>query len=236
MKIQYVNRLSNLKKDDKPCYQATVKNPGVLDREELVGRLANGTGYTNEMAECFLDVLVDNLRTAYRTGMRINLGSFVGGVVMRGSSPSARTPYAKSGLKLVPYLSVTGNLRRCLDDVSAVNVTESATVIIDNVLDVEHAIPGTIIGVRDVTVHVSGLGLKVDLAAADEGVWIEDKDGVLLEQGRVTASTTTTLDVTFDALPEDGAYYFVVASRGGLGPEYGVSLARRKITVKATAE
>ena len=72
-------------------------------------------------------------------------------------------------------------------------------------------------------------------AVEGTGAWIEDKDGVIIEIATITHLTTTTLDCTSN-LAEPGEWYFVVASNGGLGADFGVAMARCKITVKACLE
>ena len=82
----------------------------------------------------------------------------------------------------------------------------------------------------------SGSGMKVNPEAEDEGCWLADyTTHEVLVKGVVMASTTTTIDVTFHTLPPDGTYWFTVASRGGRGTDYGVSIGRKKVTVKAVA-
>ena len=59
--------------------------------------------------------------------------------------------------------------------------------------------------------------------------------GVVVANGKVTGSTSTTIDCTFATLPKDGTYKIVVATRGGLGSEFGVSIARKSVEVKSAS-
>ena len=236
--LQYANYLSSLKKGGKPCYQSVPKALVEFGRDEIATRIASLSGYTVHMVLCIIDVLQAVIAEAFRQGLRIDLGQIRGGVAIHGSARSAKESFAQSGMKLVPYLSVTGDLAHCLDGVRAENVTAAVTVIIDSVLDIVHSILNVLIGTTGVNVQVSGLGLKIvtgEEAVEGTGVWIEDKDGRVASVGTVTHSTSTTLDCVID-LPEPGEWYFVVASNGGQGADLGVSIARRKVTVKATAE
>lgn len=236
--LQYTNHLSNLKKSGKACYQSVVRYIGTIGKEEIANRISILSGYSPYMALCFIEVFLATLEEAFRQGKRIELGGVRGGIGVRGSSSYAKMSFQKSGLRLVPYLSVAGELARCLDEVKAENITEAATVIIDSVVDTAHGLVNVLVGTQDTSVQVSGLGLKIltgEDAVEGTGAWIEDKDGVIAEIATITHSTTTTLDCTIN-LPEPGEWYFVVASNGGLGADFGVSMARRKITVKASLE
>ncbi len=236
--IQYVNHLSSLKKAGKACYQAVVRYAGTIGKEEIANRISLLSGYTPYMALCFIDVFLASLEEAFRQGKRIELGDLRGGIGVRGSSSSAKAPFPQSGLRLSPYVSVANELAHCLDGVRAENVTQAVSVTIDSVVDTAHGLVNVLVGGEGVSVQVSGLGLKIltgEGAVEGTGAWIEDKDGMIAEVATVTNSTTTTLDCTID-LPEPGEWYFVVASNGGMGEEFGVSMARRKITVKASLE
>ena len=118
-----------------------------------------------------------------------------------------------------------------------INVTEAVSVVIRRVLDSVYETDGYLTGTGEVHALMSGSGLGVNPAAEDEGCWLADYETqAIVKVGTVTSATTTTLDVTFDSLPEDGTYWLVVAARNGRADEYGVSIGRRKVTVKAVPE
>ena len=119
-----------------------------------------------------------------------------------------------------------------LDSATAVNVTEGNHAILKRVLDTVSKVDGVITNQPNVTVYLSGTSLLLNAAASDEGVWLEDKEGTVVAKATIVGSTSTTVDCTFATLPEDGEYKIVVATRGGLGPEFGVSLARKVVEVK----
>ena len=91
----------------------------------------------------------------------------------------------------------------------------------------------------DVEVHVVGTGLYMpDTSDPSVGVWLEAPDGTVCATARVTESTSTTLVCVFDEVAqEEGSYKLCVASRDGMDPEqYGVTIARRNVTVVNAAE
>lgn len=232
MAILYKCRLSNLKKGGKPCYQAVVQNNGTVSRAEFILELMRLSGFSSDMAEFFLRVFVTALAKCYKEGKLVHLGPLSGGVTIRGSVSDPGKTWDQSGLKLVPYLDAAGDLKDCLADEKARNITKGPSASITGVLDTVHAVEWNIIGVADVVIHAIGYGLEVDASAEDEGAWLEDSKGVIVAKAEVTESTDLTLDCTFRELPESGRYKFVVATRNGLGPAYGVALAKRWVTVQ----
>ena len=232
MAILYKCRLSNLQKGGRPCYQAIVQSSGTISRAEFIDELVRLSGNSPQVAEFFLNLMVAVLEHFYRQGKRIQLGSLAGGIAIRGSVSSPTKSWEQSGMKLVPYLDVAGSLKNCLADEKGRNVTQGTSASITGVLDTVHAINWSIIGTVNVIVHAIGLGLAVDSTAEDEGAWLENSKGEIVAMGEVTAATDMTLDCTFTELPESGRYKFVVATRNGLGPEYGVALAKRWVTVQ----
>ena len=234
--IYYKNRLSGLKKGGQPCYQAVVQSKVAATRSEFVADMASRSGFTREMASYFLDVFVASLRRYYRLGKRVNLGPLSSGVAVQGSVKNPNTPWNKSAMKLMPYLNLNGDLLNCLADEVGKNVTNGVTASLTSVLDTVHAVNWSLIGASNVLVHVIGLGLEVDVSAEDEGVYLENEKGVVVAKATVTAATDTTLDCTFAELPPDGRYRFVVATRNGLGDEFGVTLAKHWVTVRARME
>lgn len=233
-KLMYKTSLCSLKKGEKPCYQCSVQHNGTVTKDAVTDDISSQTGLRPAVVTCVLDLLIENLKKGYQNGQRINLGELAGGIVATGSFSGPEEKWDPAKHRLVPYLNTKGALRGCLEAYTPTNVTTGAKVSVKRVLDVVHAVEGLIVGTADVAVQVSGMGLSVDVEAEDEGCWLEAKDGTVAATGQVTAAASTTLDVTFAALPPDGEYTLVVASRGGLDATYGVALGRRKVTVAAT--
>ena len=114
-------------------------------------------------------------------------------------------------------------------------MTDGPKVVILHVADTVAQIDGTISGTGAVDVFITGTGLAVDLVSAEEGVWLQDGEDVVQAVATVTEATSTTLACRFASLPSDGTYTLVVASRDGQGASAGVSMGKRKVTVRAVA-
>ncbi len=236
MKISYRLVLTPIVKGEVPAYRAVVVNNGCVTEEVLARDIAEDCGLKPAVVRSVLELFFEHLAMEFRNGMRANLEQLEGGIAIRGTAEGGNAKWSESDLELVAYLNAKGDLKHPFKDVEPVNVTDAVAVVVRRVLDEEYETDGWITGAEDVSVLVSGSGLKVDAEAEDEGCWLADcATNRVLVMGTVTASSTTTLDVTFPTLPPDGSYWLVVASRGGLGAEYGVSIGRRKVTVKAVA-
>ncbi len=236
MKLRYKTRLSNLKKGDRPCYQAWVVHGGTRSKGEIVKEVSLRSGLPDAVVDCVLRLFFETVREEVRDGFRFDTGDVSGAAYVQGTFGSLDDPWDASRHRLVVRLNAKGALRDALKGHTPVNVTEGAKVSVKSVLDVDHAVDGAIYGTSDVAVRVSGVGLAVDAEAGDEGVWLEDATGAVIARASVAEASDTMLDCTFAELPADGAYTFVVASRGGLGAEYGVAMGRRKVSVAANPD
>ena len=221
-----------------PQYRAIVINNGVVEIDALADAIAKECGLKSAVVRSILELFFEQLGYEFRNGMRVNLEQLEGGLTIQGTAKSADEQWGKGNLKLVAYLNAKGALKHPFEDgVTPVNVTDAITVIVRRVLDTVYEHDGYITGTENVHVLVSGDGLNVNPAAADEGGWLADyKTGRIVANGTVTASAADTLDLTFATLPEDGDYWLVVASRGGNDESAGVSIGRRKVVVKANPE
>ena len=220
-----------------PQYRAVVVNNGVIDIRVLSKEIAKDCGLKAAVVQSILELFFEQLQSEFRNGMRVNLEQMEGGLAIQGSAKAANEPWSAGNLKLVAYLNAKGDLKNPFPaDINPINVTDAATVVVRRALDVINELDGYLIGEGSVNALISGSGLGVDLNAEDEGCWLADyKTQAIVKVGTVTAASSFTLDVTFDSLPEDGVYWLVVASRDG-HPENGVSIGRRKVTVKAVPD
>lgn len=238
MDIRFKTVLTPLNQGAVPQYRAIVVNNGVVDMDALVEMIANDCGQKKAIVKSILELFFEQLGYEFRNGMRVNLEQLEGGLAIQGTAKSANELWSEGNLKLVAYLNAKGALKYPFkESVNPVNVTDVAKVIVRRVLDTVYETDGYLTGTTDVHALISGEGVNVNPAAEDEGGWLADyKTGRIVATGIVTASTITTLDLTFETLPEDGDYWLVVASRGGRGEGADVAIARRKVTVKANPE
>lgn len=231
-KLSYTTVLSQFKKgDNSPCYSARVKHNGTVSSDDFIKRLAERSGEEKERVRFIWELAQNELARQLAAGKRIELEAISAGIAVSGSFDSANAAWDSEKNKLVPFINAKGDLKAALTDLETENITEGAKPSILSVLDTAAEIDGLLTGTETCNVYISGKDLAVDTAAADEGVWLENAEGVVVATATVTDSDSSLVDCYFDALPEDGDYKLVVATRGGLGAEFGVALAKKNVEV-----
>lgn len=232
MKLQFKTRLSNIGRNEKPCFIASPIVNGTIDADVLAIEVAGRLGTSKALVKAILDetgnTIAENLRNGHPT-MIDNL--LWAGLKIKGTFASKDAPWTQGKNFLLPDFRANGVMKESVDGIEFENVTKGAKVQISRVLDALAHIPDVLtVGQKAL---LSGQGMLVDTEAEDEGVWLENAEGVKVAEGTITNRTDTTLDCTFAEWPEPGAYRICVASRGGLGEQYGVAVAKRGIEVVA---
>ena len=225
--------------DGRTCYSATVQHNGTVREKAFYSAVAAKSGLDASVVESTGNLILDQIGVELGHGNRVELPQISAYMTMQGNfagqSAEARRD---ANAKLVVHLAAKGSLKACCADTGFVleNVTKGATVVIRGVSDVGAEVDDTILCGTDVEVHVVGSGLYVGEGdSPDTGAWLADAQGEVLARAAVSESTETTMVCTFPQvdLPE-GTYRFCVGSRNGLDPSrYGVTVARRNVTVVA---
>lgn len=228
MSIKYSTFLSNFKKGDKPCYGARVKHNGTVAQNAFLAAIAEKSGESVERVRFGWELAMKELKNQLKSGNRIELEELCAGLTVQGTFDSANAAWDPAKNKLAAFINAKGNLKKALLGLTTENITEGASVLIKSILDTVRKEDGVI---ASLTVYVSGVNTKVDPSKPDEGAWLEDMDGTIVQRGTVTRSDTTTADITFTALPPSGKYRFVLAGRNGAGEEYGVSMGKKNVEV-----
>lgn len=234
IEIKYKTVLSTLKKKgDVPCYRAVVVNNGVINETQLYKDAGESVGLRPETVKYVAELLFAEIAKQAALGKNIIVDNFFGtSLSIRGTFENANDDFNPAKHELRLNFTPKGELKTVLDTATAVNITEGTRCRITSVMDSVTRQDGVIVGEDDVTVYAAGGTFLIDPNAEDEGVWMENDAGQIVAIATVNSSTATTLDCTFEYVPP-GAYKFVVATRGGLGKEYGVSVARRNVVCRA---
>lgn len=235
--INYKTVLSSLKKGGKACYRAIPVTNGSVDLTTLSEHAAERAGMDPVVMKFNAELLFSQIADEMTDGKRIEIEDFMsGGLAIEGVFEAANSTWDKSKNRLQPYFTAKGSMKSAFGNVIGVNITEGNHCMIKRVLDTTSKTEGVITNAAGVVVYISGVNMLINTTAEDEGVWLEDEEGTIIATATVTGSTSTTIDCTFGTFPveEDGRYKLVVASRGGLGSEFGVSIARKAVEVKTT--
>ena len=239
--IKYKTALTGLTKGEKPVYRFYVNHNGTIGEEAFFQRASQNSGIPPFALNSSLRACVNQLKEEARNGNRVDLPSLAAFLSMRGSfDGTSKDAREAADPKLVLNLAAKGSLKKCCQGEGFVleNVTEGATVVINNVIDAISLRDCVLTRGENVAVSVIGNGLYIpDSSDPSTGVWIANADGEVLATAEVVESSATSLECTFPCIDvEAGAYKFCVASRNGLDPQqYGVTIAKRNVTVVDSA-
>ena len=224
-----------LKSGEKPCYRFIVKHNGRIGEKSFKKRLAKRCGYSQNVVACVMDACGDQMGEELANGNRVDIGWLHAFNVCHGSAKSSREPWNSKKNRIAAAFFAKGVLSECLKGAEMENVTNGPSVSIKRVWDTVAGIDNTISGTANVLARATGAGLEVNPESPDEGIWLEDQNGVVAAVATVTESTNIEVSFRFATLPPDGSYTLVIASRNNMGEEFGVAMARKKVTVCAVA-
>lgn len=232
--IKYKAQLSSLTKGGKPCYIIRVINNGteyLADSSQMreIARLIN---MNEPFAKTTTQIVLEKSIELALTGKRVETEMFSMYLTGRGGfkGTSDRWDPAKHSLHLV--INLKGALKAKMADIEFVNVSEGIKVALYSVGDEIWAEDGVIAGTAGSTVKIVCDNGRIVAGRDDEGVWLLDLEGTVVQKLTVTNSTEQTCDVEVDETIPVGDYKVMLAARNGEGLERGVGVAYRKITVK----
>lgn len=222
---------------ERRVYRGAVRHNSTVRSETLIANAAAKNDINPNLLTYHANVLTEELKTSILGGYRLELDNFLSvWLTASGTFPSADAKWDPDKNVVCVHCAPKGDFRNAVAGMNGRNVTKGNHVILRRITDTVGNLENVIIaGASDNTVMFSGDNMLMTADASDEGVWIEDSKGTVVAKGKVTRSTQTTADCTFESLPEPGAYKICIAARGGLSLEYGVSVASRNITIKANA-
>lgn len=150
-------------------------------------------------------------------------------IYAKGAVAGLNGPWVKgvNSLQVVPLEADA--FKKAMGDVIPKNATEGLTPAISSVLD-------TVTGDYDIVtgtdlVSIGGTNLGPDKTKSDERVYVLFDDGTTLPM-TIQDSTLTLVTARLDATPtKTGKAKIVVATRCGLGEEFGVKVATRSVVV-----
>lgn len=231
-----------------PILYRTHKCSGIIPASESgwVGRvIANGTASPERVAAMVAeqtrqmpsDVLYTNVKTGeavrslLRGGSNVNLDWVAFNIALTGAFTSLDDVFTPGRNALVVRSHVRAALRDCLAGITPRNVTNGLKAAIQSVVDGAAQAEGVI---TVTTVYVAGINILVDVANADEGVWLVAKDGTVAATPAIVANDAATMDLAFPELPPDGEYSLVIKARSGASADFAPAVAKRNVTVKAS--
>ena len=214
----------------KPYYFGLVQHERTMSKKETYAYCAEKTGFTPTQVRAAFMALAEYVRENQSLG---NI-TFIDDVAsirnyVTGGFEGLSGPWTKGKNMIVVKAVEIDPFKSLLADATIVNNTEGAKPAIDTVFDETTREYDVITGTN--TFSIAGVDLAPDATKDDEYVALVNDMGV---ETKATVSYSDLQNVKAAlavALPA-GEYTLAVYTRSGLGEEYGVRKATRKITVK----
>ena len=212
-----------------PFYMGIVQHERTLSAQETYELCASHTGYRATAVKAVFMAVAEYIRENQRRG---NI-TFIDGVAsIRNYVKGAFQGLAGPWVKGVNYLSVQAvemdPFKSLLAAILPVNNSEGAKPVINTVLDETTLVYDVITGTDPFS--IAGADLAPDPTKDDEYVALVDGDGVETKASITFSDLQNVKAQLASALPA-GTYTLKVYTRSGLGDEFGVHVASRKITV-----
>ena len=214
---------------DKPYYIGIVQHDSVMTKKEtyefLAGKLAFSEANIRATFKALQKALIENL---FKGELTCIDGVASVRIVVKGSFAGSNGPWVKGKNLLLPIATELDPFKSMLAGVIPANRTGGVVPAIKSVLDNVTGIYDVISGINAFT--VAGTDLGPDTAHDDEYVGVISADGTLIK-AEIVSSGLNTVKAAFGSSLEAGEYTLVVATRSGLGEEFGVKTATRKIRI-----
>jgi len=148
--------------------------------------------------------------------------------VVKGSFANSNGPWVKGRNFLMLNAVELDPFKSMIEGVIPVNRTGGIVPVIKSVLDNITGIYDVISGTDAFT--IAGTDLGPDTSKDDEYVGVIAANGTLVK-AEIVSSDLNTVKAAFASALEAGEYTLVVATRSGLGNEFGVKTATRKVRI-----
>ena len=213
-----------------PFYMGVVQHERTMSRRETYEYLAERTGYKATAIRAVFMAAAEFIRENQRKG---NI-TYIDGVAsirnyVRGAFAGLSGPWVKGRNVLMVNAVEMEPFKTILVGVVPSNNTEGAKPVINTVLDETTLVYDVITGTD--TFSIAGADLAPDTTKEDEYVALVDVHGIETK-AEITFSDLQNVKARLASSLLAGEYTLKVYTRSGLGDQFGVHVASRKITVE----
>ena len=229
MTVKYITVKGPDRLAREPFYMGIPQHDRTLSRREFYDLVAGRTGYRPTAVKAVFMALAEYIRENQRRG---NI-TYIDGVAsirnyVRGAFAGLAGPWVKG----VNYLSVKAvemdPFKTLLAAVVPTNKTEGAKPVINTVLDETTLVYDVVTGTDGFS--IAGADLAPDATKDDEYVALVDAHGVET-RAEIDFSDLQNVKAHLATALTPGEYTLKVYTRSGLGDEFGVHVASRKVVV-----
>ena len=212
-----------------PFYVGLVQHDRTMSRRETYEYLAERTGYKATAIRAVFMAAAEFIRENQRKG---NI-TFIDGVAsirnyVRGAFDGLSGPWVKGRNVLMVNAVEMEPFKSLLAAILPTNNTEGAKPTINTVLDETTLVYDVITGTD--TFSIAGADLAPDATKDDEYVALVDAHGIETK-AEITFSDLQNVKAHLESSLLAGEYTLKVYTRSGLGDQFGVHVASRKVVV-----
>ena len=229
MTVKYITVKGSENLGRSPFYVGLVQHDRTMSSREAYEYIAQWTGYKATAVRAVFLAMAEYIRENQRKG---NI-TFINGVAsirnyVRGAFDGLAGPWVKGRNVLMVNAVEIDPFKSLLAAITPLNRTEGAKPVINTVLDETTLVYDVITG-TDVF-SIAGADLAPDTTKADEYVALANARGVETK-AEITFSDLQNVKAQLATALEPGEYTLKVYTRSGLGDQYGVHVASRKVQV-----
>ena len=219
-----------LSKSSDDCRCVIIHNELVND-DSIAKDMAETLGIDETNAQMHISLVVKYILEALGEGKKLNFGAFSLGIAMSGMVRGAKGAFEEKRNKLSVFIRGGRKLEKVLSTLHPVNASDVLKPHIKRIACTYTKKEGMVtLGKKTV---MTGINIKVDELAPDEGVWLETKAGKRILRGKIISTAPTVLECRFDGELEEGEYYISLRTRCGDNSLPAPSADRRLVKVFA---
>ncbi len=230
MTVKYITVKGPDRLAREPFYIGIPQHERTLSLREFHELVAERTGYTPTAVKAVFMALAQYIRENQRKG---NITYLNGGAAIRNYVRGSFAGLAGPWVKGVNYLAVNAvemdPFKSLLGAIMPVNKTEGAKPVINTVLDETTLVYDVITGTDPFS--IAGADLAPDATKDDEYVAFVDAHGAETK-AVIDFSDLQNVKAHLESGLLAGEYTLKVYTRSGLGEEFGVHVATRKVVVE----
>ena len=229
MTVKYITVKGPDRLAREPFYMGVPQHERTLSRREFYDLVAGRTGYRPTAVKAVFMAVAEFIRENQRKG---NITYLDGVASIRNYVKGAFAGLAGPWVKGVNYLSVQAvemdPFKTLLGAIVPTNKTEGAKPVINTVLDETTLVYDVITGTDGFS--IAGADLAPDTTKEDEYVALVDVHGIETK-AEITFSDLQNVKAHLESGILAGEYTLKVYTRSGLGDEFGVHVATRRVAV-----
>ena len=230
-KVQYITAKGASSIGSSPFYIGVPQHERTMNKKESYAFLEDRMGYkATAIRAVFMGLAAYVAENADKGNITLVDGVTSIRNVCRGPFDALTGPWVKGKNYLLVASVALDPFKSALSGVIPTNRTEGASPVINTVYDEVEMEYGQITVGNEFS--VAGADLGPDSEKPDEYVSLETSKGELIAKATVSYSDLQNVKGVFEGVEiEPGEYTLAVYTRSGMGDEYGVKKATRKVSV-----